>query len=142
MEQRQETLQPPPPELPEYSLAGYFTGLSVLFLLLGICWFALRYLKNRGALRLFGQPPGLEVEGRLNLGPKKSLLVLRYYDKRLLLGVTDQRISLLDSSPNPAAEEASPDGFEDRAWGKGALAEAPADNGKFRELLHGRMRKK
>ena len=110
------------PDLPEYSLAGYFTGLSVLFVLLGLLWFGLRYLRRKGVLSLPGQQGGLALESRLGLGPKKNLLVLRYRDKRLLLGVTDHHITLLDSEP--CAEEQAPEG-----------APAPARN--FRELLHG-----
>ena len=34
-------------------------------------------------------------EAQLPLGPRKGLMVVRFLNKRLLLGVTDQRITLL-----------------------------------------------
>ncbi|MDR2502794.1 MAG: flagellar biosynthetic protein FliO [Deltaproteobacteria bacterium] len=125
--------------LPEYSLSGYFSGLSFLFVLLALLWFGARFLRRQGALRLFGQTPGLEVESRLSLGPKKNLLVLRYRDKRLLLGLTEHHISLLDSSF--AEDEDAPEGR--RETPTTPLADAPPEAAaSFRKLLHGFTRKK
>lgn len=111
------------------SLRGYFFGLALLFGLLGLCWFAARRLRARGAFTFLGATQGLHIETRLNLGPKKFLVVLKYQDKRLLLGVTDQQISLLDSSPL---------GEEERQPGENPGTE---DNNaqaalNFRKLLH------
>lgn len=37
----------------------------------------------------------MRIESRLALGPKKWVVITRYMDKRLVLGVTDQQINLL-----------------------------------------------
>lgn len=42
-------------------------------------------------------PRDLRLEAQLPLGRNQSLQVVRYLDKRLLLGVTEQQITLLDS---------------------------------------------
>jgi len=85
---------------PVFSWGGYFMALGFMFLLLGLLWFALRFLKKSGGLRFFAGDSGLQVESRCALGPKKHLLVVRYLDKRLLLGVTEHHISLLGEYPS------------------------------------------
>lgn len=78
-----------------FTWGGYFGALAVMFFFLALLWFVLRFLKRSGSLRYFGSAPDLQVEGRFVLGPKKNLVVVRYHDKRLLLGVTDQQITTL-----------------------------------------------
>lgn len=73
--------------------------LAVLFLLLAALWFALRFLKKRGNLRLFNANADLRIESRLSLGSKKNLLLVRLPHKRLVLGVTDHHISKLAELP-------------------------------------------
>jgi flagellar protein FliO/FliZ len=109
----------------DYNLSGYFMGLALLFAMLGLFWLGARYLKNKGALRFYGLNAGLRVESRLPLGPKKNLLVVKYRDKRLLLGVTEQRITLLDSEAADAEE-----GAEESSAPESAASA-------FRKLLHG-----
>jgi flagellar protein FliO/FliZ len=46
-----------------------------------------------------GDGPSLRLESRLALGPRKWIMAVRYMDKRLLIGVTDQNISLLATTP-------------------------------------------
>ena len=54
------------------------------------------FLKKRGGLTKLGLgSEDLAVESRVSLGPKKSLVVVRFLNRRLLLGVTDQRITTL-----------------------------------------------
>jgi flagellar protein FliO/FliZ len=99
--------------LPEVTLSwkGYFEALAILcFLLFGffsLLWLLKRF--SRGGLRFGAGGPDLRVESRLALGPKKWVMVVRYLDKRLLLGVTEQNITLLTAMPL----EAEPD--KDRA---------------------------
>jgi flagellar protein FliO/FliZ len=99
--------------LPEITLSwkGYFEALAILcFLLFG--FFSLLWLLKRFSRRFspFGAGgPDLTIESRLALGPKKWVMVIRCLDKRLLLGVTEQNITLLTVMPL----EAEPD--KDRA---------------------------
>ena len=79
--------------------SSYFHALAILFLLVALLWVLLRYLKNKGALRMLARQGDLEIESRLTLGPKKSLLVVRFLNKRLLLGVTDHQITTLTEQP-------------------------------------------
>lgn len=81
------------------SWGGYFQALAVLCLIIAALWAALWYFKRRGGLTLLGLTENLTLEGRLSLGPKKNLMVVRFLNKRLLLGVTDQQITLLTELP-------------------------------------------
>jgi flagellar protein FliO/FliZ len=85
--------------VPVFSWSGYLMTLAVLFLLLAALWFALRFLKKRGNLRLFNANADLRIESRLSLGSKKNLLLVRLPHKRLVLGVTDHHISKLAELP-------------------------------------------
>lgn len=85
--------------LPQPSGWGnYFQAIGVLLLVLGILYMGVWTLKRLGKLRGFGSKlarDGLTVEGQFHLGPKKTLVVVRFLNKRLLLGVTDHHINLL-----------------------------------------------
>jgi flagellar protein FliO/FliZ len=89
--------------LPEvtFSWRGYFEALAMLcFFLVGffvLIWLAKRF--SRGGLRFGAGGPDLLIENRLALGPKKWVMAVRYLDKRLLLGVTEQNITLLTEMP-------------------------------------------
>ena len=116
-----------------FSWAGYFQAIGVLFFIIALLWLALWYLKRKGGLRLLGVNNDLRVENRVPLGSKKSLLVVRFLNKRLLLGVTDQRITLLtelaidDDAPHPpdAPSTAEPHN-----------AGSPAGSALFKKLLN------
>jgi len=103
-----------PPIPGELSWWSYVQALGVLFLVLGVLWAALWLLRRSG--RFAGMPrpgslprDGLYLEGHLNLGPRKGLMVVRFLNKRLLLGITEHQITLLtetdpnDVPPSPAA---------------------------------------
>lgn len=68
-----------------------------LFLILALLCVAVWCMKR------FGVPPGLrglrreelKLEGHLSLGPKRSLVVVRFLNRQLLLGVSEAGISLL-----------------------------------------------
>ena len=81
------------------SWGGYFQGLGFLFLLIALLWAALWFLKRKGGLKLLTMQGDLAVESRLTLSRKKSLLVVRFLNKRLLLGVTDHQITMLTELP-------------------------------------------
>lgn len=84
----------------DYSMGGYFQGIGVLFLMLCLMWGIVHWMKKSGKFRFMpvsGSFPrdGLRMESQLPLGPRKGLVVVRFLDKRLLLGVTDQQITLV-----------------------------------------------
>ena len=93
------------------SWAGYFEALAILFFILAALWVVLRIVRKRGGGFLTGGGSALRVEHRLALGAKKWIVVARILDRRLVLGVTDQQITMLTeldpdecpaSSPKPS----------------------------------------
>ncbi len=98
--------------LPEtFSWGGYWQGLGVMFLLLACLWFLARYLKRHGRFNFIPRQGSLPkdaffMEAQMPVGPRKCLMVVRFLDKRLLIGVTDQQIALL-------TEERVDDGVEE-----------------------------
>lgn len=84
--------------VPEFSWAGYFQAIGILLFLLLALWYCLRLLRRVGGGRFFTSQANRQtlcLEAQLPLGPRKGLFVVRFLNKRLLLGVTDQNISLL-----------------------------------------------
>ncbi len=68
-----------------------------MLLLLGVLVLALYLLKRYGpkaGLGVFGRGD-MKLEGQLPLGPRRSVVVVRYLNKRLVLGVTETSINLL-----------------------------------------------
>lgn len=106
------------------SWSGYFEALAILCFILAMLWAALWLIRRLGGGKGFftSSTPSLRVESRLALGPKKWILVVRYLDRRLLVGVTDEHISLLTELPaqEPPAEESGAG-----RMGKGRRASAP-----------------
>lgn len=96
-----------------FTWGGYFQAIGVLMLLLGALWAGVWLLRRYGPFRFIPAPgalprDALRLEAQLPLGPRKGLMVVRFLDRRLLLGVTDQRISLLtemDTEHEPATED-------------------------------------
>lgn len=81
---------------------------AALLLVLGLIFLALTLLKRYGlAARLQGRHSAtLKVEERVVLGPRKQLVVVRFLNKLLVLGVTDSGINVLaehqsDHEPTP-----------------------------------------
>lgn len=76
---------------------GYFQALGAVFLLLAVLALAFYLLKRYGpkaGLRSLDRG-SLKMESQLPLGPKKSVTVVRFLNKRLVLGVTETQINLL-----------------------------------------------
>ena len=138
-ENRFQKHTPLPPGERAFSWGGYFEAVGILLLLLGALWLVVWYLKRKGALPGLSQgnlPRGaLRVEGALAVGPRKGLLVVRFFDRLLLLGMTDHQITLLTEMDDHDAHDATaslqanapsaeagtrPNGFESilRALGK------------------------
>ncbi len=88
------------------SWAGYFEALAILFFILAALWVVLRIARKRGGGFLTGGGAAMRVEHRLALGAKKWIVVARILDRRLVLGVTDQQITMLtelDPDERPAS---------------------------------------
>ena len=94
--------QPAPPlplPAPEFSWLGYVQAIAVMVLVLLVLWGVVWLLRRSG--RFAGIPRAtlpkgsLFVEGQLNIAPRKGLVVVRFLNKRLLLGVTEQQICML-----------------------------------------------
>lgn len=83
-----------------FTWGGYAQAIGILFLLLGVLWLAVWLARRFGKFNFLPRPGALPrgalvMEAQLPLGPRKGLMVVRFLNKRLLLGVTDQRITLL-----------------------------------------------
>ncbi len=83
-----------------FSWAGYFTAIGSLLILLALLWGLVWALRKYGKFNFIPRPgtfprDGLRIESQLPLGPRKGLVVVRFLDKRLLLGVTENNITLL-----------------------------------------------
>lgn len=86
-----------------FSWGGYFYGLGALCLILALLYGALWIMRRSGKFRFmpaYGALPrdALRLEAQLPLGPRKGLMVVRFLNKRMLLGVTDQKITLLSEA--------------------------------------------
>jgi flagellar protein FliO/FliZ len=82
-----------------FAWSSYFQALAILFLIVTVLFAALWFLKRRGGLNVLTRQGNLLLESRMALGPKKSLIVVRFLNKRMLLGVTDQQITMLTELP-------------------------------------------
>ena len=84
---------------PTFSWGGYFKAIGMLFIVLALLWYVVWHLKRKGAIPGVSRgslPKGaLRIEGSLPVGPRKGLLVVRFLNQRLLLGVTDHQITLI-----------------------------------------------
>lgn len=83
-----------------FSWGGYFQAIGLLCLLLGALWFGVWLLRRFGKFNFIPKPGALpkgalSMEAQMPLGPKKGLMVVRFLNKRLLLGVTEHQICLL-----------------------------------------------
>lgn len=86
-----------------FSWGGYFQAIGTLFLLLALLWAAVWAVRKYGKFNFIPKPgafprEALRLEAQLPLGPRKGLMVVRFLNKRLLLGVTDHQITLLTES--------------------------------------------
>jgi flagellar protein FliO/FliZ len=81
----------PGPELgPVLHMAG------ALFLVLAVILVGFWLLKRFGPMAGLGAARGkLAFEGQLALGPRRSVVVVRFLNKVLVLGVTEHQINLL-----------------------------------------------
>ena len=72
------------------------TMVGALFLIVAVLlggYWLLRRFGPRGGLGLARGE--LKLEGQLSLGPKRHVVVVRFLNRRMVLGVTEQHINLL-----------------------------------------------
>lgn len=85
--------------VPKFSWWGYIQAILIMGLLLlllaGGAWLLRRSGRFAGVPRGSLPKDGLFVEGQLKLAPRKGLVVVRFLNKRLVLGVTEQQICLI-----------------------------------------------
>lgn len=81
-----------------FSWGSYIQAMGMLFLALGLLWFAVWLLKRYGVGKikaLTGRGKNLELLETISLGPKRAAVLLRAKDRVFLLGITEQRINML-----------------------------------------------
>jgi flagellar protein FliO/FliZ len=83
-----------------FSLTGYLQAIGVLFLILALLWGAVWLVRRYARFNFLPRPGALPrdalvMEAQMPLGPRKGLMVVRFLNRRLLLGVTDRQITLL-----------------------------------------------
>lgn len=74
---------------------------------LGVIWFAQRRLTKGKLLQKVVRE--IRVVGRQSLGSKASVVLIEADGKRMMLGVTDHSITLLDSSPAKTEPATAPE---------------------------------
>ena len=99
-----------------FAWGGYFEALAWLCFALALLWLVLWLIKRRGLGFSGESTPGMRIESRLALGPKKWVIVARYLDRRLILGVTEQQITLLSELPAPPPEGSEPRNKQDKTF--------------------------
>lgn len=83
-----------------FSWGGYLQALGIMCVLLAALWFAVWAIRRWGKFNFLPRPGSLPrdsliMEAQMPLGPRKGLMVVRFMNRRLLLGVTEHQISLL-----------------------------------------------
>ena len=105
------TQDPPLPavDLPNFTWGGYLQGIGVMFLLLAVLWFHVRLLRRYGRFNFIPRQGSLPrdaffMEAQMPVGPRKCLMVVRFMQKRYLLAVTEQQISLISQEHLPKGD--------------------------------------
>ncbi len=75
----------------------YISGLLVVGLLLGLMVWVLRKLRRGG----YGAAKHLEVLSVVGLGPREKLVVIKFREREVLIGVTAHSINRLSVYENP-----------------------------------------
>ncbi len=84
----------------DYSWGSYFEGIGLIVVLLIAMYALLWFLRKKGNGSFIPLPSrftrnDLRIEAQLPLGPKKTLYVVKYLNKRLLIGTGEDSISLI-----------------------------------------------
>ena len=91
-------------QVPVFSWSGYLEAVGLLFLLLAVLWLVVWCIRRFGKFNFLPRPGALPrdalvMEAQMPLGPRKGVMVVRFLNRRLLLGVTEHQISLLTEAP-------------------------------------------
>lgn len=83
-----------------FTWSGYLEAVGVLFFFLALLWLLVWLVRRFGRFNFMPRPGALPrgalaMEAQMPLGPRKGLMVVRFLNRRLLLAVTDQQITLL-----------------------------------------------
>lgn len=68
--------------------------LCIILALMFVVLYLLKRFGPKGGLSMGGDK-GMKILGQVSLGPKKNLVVVRFLNKILVLGVTDTQINLV-----------------------------------------------
>ena len=105
------TQDPPLPaaDLPNFTWSGYLQGIGLMFLLLAVLWFLVRLLRRYGRFNFIPRQGSLPrdaffMEAQMPVGPRKCLMVVRFMQKRFLLAVTEQHISVVTEERLPKGD--------------------------------------
>ena len=114
-----------------FSWGGYIQAIGILCLLLAGLWFVLWLVRRYGRFNFLPKPGALPrdalvMEAQMPLGPRKGLMVVRFLNTRLLLGVTEQQICLLkEEELHDAPRDNDFQGFMEQARAGGAAGDGP-----------------
>jgi flagellar protein FliO/FliZ len=111
-------------------MGGYIQAVGILFLILALLWGVVWLMRRYGRFNFLPRPGALPrdalvMEAQMPLGPRKGLMVVRFLNRRLLLGITDRQITLL--TEEKAYHE--PHGADFRNIMEQAKNDGPADRG-------------
>jgi len=92
-----------PPET-IFSWGNYFQAIALMGLLLGLLWLGLHLLRRSGKFSFLQNNAilsrnALSIESQITLAPKKSLVMVRFLNNHILLGVTEHNITFLKEVP-------------------------------------------
>ena len=101
-------------QAPVFSWSGYLEAVGLLFFLLALLWIVVWCIRRFGKFNFLPRPGALPrdalvMEAQMPLGPRKGLMVVRFLNRRLLLGVTEHQVSLLTEAP---VDESPDEGIE------------------------------
>ena len=132
--------------------------LAIFFLVLALVCLCLWLVRRLSGKYLVQATPRMALEGRLSIGPKRWIMLVRVDSKRLILGLTDQHIVMLSELPDdslPDTVQAQPGQFPGYTQGQSfggfkggqhSPPEAPGNSSDplidFAALLDGEGRKK
>ncbi len=115
----------------DFGWGAYFQAVGAVFLILAIImagfWLLRRYGPAAG-LGALGRSD-LKFEGQVALGSKKSIAVVRFLNRRLVVGVTDTSINLLTEIRIDDANEMDFEDTLDADSGAGSAGDAGKNRG-------------
>ena len=103
----QVPLPPPTPSLTDTMLSAvsgsdgaiawgnYLEAIGILCFAIGGLWLLLWLIRRRRYGGSFARVPSMYIESRLALAPRKWVVITRFKNKRLILGLTEENVTLL-----------------------------------------------